>query len=516
MGDSGIQDSEVVQIKGPPRGIRSRGVPTRDCFRDGRVCAESTHSHDHEPRDHALGWPRFGILAVRRVAEPALGSPGERSGDVMKSGSRWVSRLALVLGSTVFVFGVVELGLAVAFGDRVDSLLASRDADWVTADRRALCIGDSYTFGLYYPTEESFPARLEAMLNERGEQRWAVVNRGIPAQNTAQMVAALPRHLEAIRPELVIILGGHNNRWNRADPVRTPALLNWWNDRILVRLVKLALAEKEATEEAIPGLERITEWGTDRVGVEGGAGAETIEIRKTGKRRNDQETYELCVRDFDALATLCKEAGAHVILNSYPSPEPDYGAPSQAAQEVAARHQVPFVDHRTLFGELLEDRAYNEILIPGDRHPTHRGYAHMARAILQAMHGRGWIEAGWGEDEPLAEELHPLTLKFGEDRSFEVTGPPGAKYQIALSRSQDPPFELGSRRLPVTPDDLFHAAYEWPELKGSFDADGVGKGVLTEELSGRLFAVLVVFYDHQIPVPDLTVRGVSAGVEVSW
>ncbi|MFO0985278.1 MAG: GDSL-type esterase/lipase family protein, partial [Planctomycetota bacterium] len=83
---------------------------------------------------------------------------------------------------------------------------------------RILCIGDSHTFGVYLPREQSYPCQLERMLNHDAQaSRFAVINAGYPGRNTATILRLLPQLLEQYRPRAVLLLAGLNNRWNTVD-----------------------------------------------------------------------------------------------------------------------------------------------------------------------------------------------------------------------------------------------------------------------------------------------------------
>jgi lysophospholipase L1-like esterase len=81
-----------------------------------------------------------------------------------------------------------------------------------------LCVGDSHTYGLPLPQEESYPAQLEERLRERHPGRvFQVVNLGIPGLNSAYLANRLPRQVLQLRPQLVLVWVGINNQWNLAE-----------------------------------------------------------------------------------------------------------------------------------------------------------------------------------------------------------------------------------------------------------------------------------------------------------
>jgi len=78
-----------------------------------------------------------------------------------------------------------------------------------------LCVGDSHTYGLPLPAEQSYPAQLEEALRRRHPGlRFRVANLGIPGLNSAFVANRLERQMLQLRPHMVIVWVGVNNRWN--------------------------------------------------------------------------------------------------------------------------------------------------------------------------------------------------------------------------------------------------------------------------------------------------------------
>ena len=78
-----------------------------------------------------------------------------------------------------------------------------------------LCVGDSFVFGCGAPFGKSFPTQLEALLNShKAAKVYSVINRGIPTQNTTQLLENLDNYIETVRPDVIVILSGGANNWN--------------------------------------------------------------------------------------------------------------------------------------------------------------------------------------------------------------------------------------------------------------------------------------------------------------
>src|SRR5262245_43721185 len=98
---------------------------------------------------------------------------------------RLLRRLALAIGAALATRVAAELA-ARAFAVPLTQKLRAGRGDGGAAEVGVLCVGDSYTFGLYYRGEESWPGRLEQILragDAPGTPRVGVANAAVPAQN---------------------------------------------------------------------------------------------------------------------------------------------------------------------------------------------------------------------------------------------------------------------------------------------------------------------------------------------
>ena len=131
---------------------------------------------------------------------------------------RLVARLAFAL-CVMLVTGELALQLASLTARSVSPRgklgIVRQDAGQGAEPITILCVGDSHTFGLPLPPEDSYPAQLERALEERHPgQDFRVVNLGIPGVNSGFVANRLERQLMQLRPSLLIVWVGINNRWN--------------------------------------------------------------------------------------------------------------------------------------------------------------------------------------------------------------------------------------------------------------------------------------------------------------
>ncbi len=119
-----------------------------------------------------------------------------------------------LLGSAVAAELTLQIAAAFAGGRTARDSGALPAEDVITI----LSVGDSHTFGLPLPEEESYPAQLEVALADRHpDLKFQVVNLGIPGLNSAFVANRLERQMFQLRPHLVIVWVGVNNMWNVAE-----------------------------------------------------------------------------------------------------------------------------------------------------------------------------------------------------------------------------------------------------------------------------------------------------------
>jgi tetratricopeptide (TPR) repeat protein len=78
-----------------------------------------------------------------------------------------------------------------------------------------LCVGDSFTWGGRVGREDTYPAQLQVMIDQRKwQQEYHVVNGGLCESNSKQLVVSLEEKLDAFKPSTLILLVGSANRFN--------------------------------------------------------------------------------------------------------------------------------------------------------------------------------------------------------------------------------------------------------------------------------------------------------------
>ncbi len=98
---------------------------------------------------------------------------------------------------------------------------------------------------------------------------------------------------------------------------------------------------------------------------------------RTAVRRgtaDDDEVYAVLEHHLEMAVEACEEAGAKVVLLGYPFANERHQA---AVEAVAARHELPVVENRSRFDELLAESPREDWFVD-PIHCTARGYAEMA------------------------------------------------------------------------------------------------------------------------------------------
>jgi len=136
-------------------------------------------------------------------------------------------------------------------------------SQWLSGNLRILALGDSNTYGLYLPAEDSYPAQLETLWNQRHPNAPVeVINLGYPGTNSFRLLSNLPEILDTFQPDLVLLMIGFNDFWTPVEIPATVAELSWWEKAQyhsrLYQFFYMALLKKQ--------LEHTIDTGTRKLG----------------------------------------------------------------------------------------------------------------------------------------------------------------------------------------------------------------------------------------------------------
>jgi lysophospholipase L1-like esterase len=260
---------------------------------------------------------------------------------------RLVRWSACAAAAIVAALVVVELSLQV-----VALFARGREGAWRPgAVDRVLCVGDSHTYGAGVRPEEAYPAQLETFLDVVAPGAYAVINRGVPGFNTAQVRRRLPEWIAELRPTVVVVLVGANNVWNLTD---ADDLVDW-HDRLrawALRLRTVRFVQAWRAHRAIDGDRDVRDMpfgerprfslGND-ITVDWGGAGEHIELRQRESVVDDAAVAR-ATRDYEEIVRIDRAQDITTVFVGYPAPHPTFLPFTTAMQRVAEQEQCAFVD----------------------------------------------------------------------------------------------------------------------------------------------------------------------------
>lgn len=324
-----------------------------------------------------------------------------------------IVRLGLVCGGVLVGLALLEGVLRVA-AIAAPALFGRAAGPADPARVRIACVGDSHVYGAFVPAAAAFPEQLDRILHRR---RIAadVYNYGIPGQSSYQVRERLPRILERVRPQVVVVLVGHNNYWNlseRQQAAAPGAATPWsWRDLRLVRLLhvlRVSLREGAAAARR-PELRTVDDTARgQRLLLDLGDGLEQLDMFQGGAELTPDEVERVTDDDLRAIVTSIRAAGAVPVLLGYPVVvRPERVAVQHALDRVAGAMDVLCLDTMWVTAR-LQKRHLGGLFFP-DLHPTARFYRAMAWTLGRQLVRRGILPGARGL-RPAAREPRCVPL----------------------------------------------------------------------------------------------------------
>jgi lysophospholipase L1-like esterase len=291
--------------------------------------------------------------------------------------ARWALRLALLAVLTlVAAEALLQIG-AQLVGDRSETTTG-------TGRITIIGVGDSHMYGALVEENESFPAQLQAALDEQEPGRFAVVNLGVPGMNTAQVRNRFVENLTLYQPDIVLVWCGVNNMWNRSEIDSDPdgmSLLDayarrsrlyrmyqvWRHNRDVDQAVAAPLAESRAgaTKYAGPGQWKLRHGGRE----------ETIAADRYEENRTTKEVYQQAYHDFLEMARWAGAAGVKIAFVGYPVAWAHFAPANRAMRQVADETAAIFIPT----GYALERIPKEDAQLLAGAHPNAVMYREFAR-----------------------------------------------------------------------------------------------------------------------------------------
>jgi lysophospholipase L1-like esterase len=240
--------------------------------------------------------------------------------------------------------------------------------------RRAVCVGDSFTWGVSVLVDDAWPQRVErALTRERGEP-WEAVNLAEPGLNAVQEASRLASEGFAYGPDAVVVAWVLNDSEDeQAAEARRAA--DWVEEQ------KQGPSLSFLDRSALARLVRSRVWATveNRRRVEG----------FRSMYADDYAGWVAARRALKAMGGMCRERGVPLVVAIFPLfgnrldegyPFADVHAKVAAAAGEAGARVVDLLPHyQGLDGKLL--------VVDGadDEHPNEIAHRIAARAIAQAV-----------------------------------------------------------------------------------------------------------------------------------
>jgi lysophospholipase L1-like esterase len=301
-------------------------------------------------------------------------------------------RLVLVPLGIVLGLLLLEGGLQVAAFFVKRSTQSELPVAWVTGNLRVLCLGDSNTYGLRLPRGDAYPQQLEALWNERIKTpKLEVLNLGFPGTNSSRLVRDLPRLLETLDPDVVLVMVGVNDFWTLPYPIEgvqetRPRKSFLQRHSLLYRLYYLIrrgqLAERvEIVMDPMGSLEQGAQHKARIGDLEFDMG-----FVKAGKGLQGDGTA--LKENLRRLAEQARVAGSPLYFMTYPSQQDFYRPANDVIRAAAGDFGIPLIDLAETFAPICPTVECPETFFE-DGHPKAPGYRIVAESVIRQLAGNG-------------------------------------------------------------------------------------------------------------------------------
>ncbi len=259
-------------------------------------------------------------------------------------------------------------------------------ASWITGRVRILCLGDSNTYGLWVERNETYPSQLETLWNERIDSpKVEVLNLGFPGTNSSRLVRDLPKMLETLAPDVLILMIGVNDFWTTPFPTGqgtgppAPGFLERHSK--LYRASVLIRRGRDAGEPEIIRDPSATMLGAEhRMRV----GDQEFDVSFHKRQSGHVGIGKELQLNVEHLVSEARARDTTVYLMSYPGRGGYYNIANPMIRAAADRTRAPLIDLTAAFDPLCPGRVCPELLFP-DQHPKPDGYRLVAERLLARL-----------------------------------------------------------------------------------------------------------------------------------
>jgi len=306
-----------------------------------------------------------------------IGSDAPREAFSLVRVGRGVATLVLIL----------VLGLALTEGllQTASTMVSDRAAGDGSGSATILCVGDSHTYGSGVEPEQSYPARLQAELDQEAPGHYRVVNLGVPGRNTTQILRRLPDQARRHEASMILVWAGVNDHWNLSEvdargASRWTRLDAFATRSRLYRLVRTRLHDRRIERDLAagpgPGRARLTKLESGRWRVELDGSVEDFEPEARDLAVTD-ETSSRLADNYAFMASWAREAAIPIAFLTYPVETPTFAAVNESLASAAFEEGAPVLVTRDfVVGVPAEERR-----MKWSGHPTAAMYAAIAQRV---------------------------------------------------------------------------------------------------------------------------------------
>ncbi len=246
-----------------------------------------------------------------------------------------------------------------------------------------LCVGDSHTAGIGAPAGKDYPSQLQAILNQRGNERvYQVINLGHSGFNSSQAANEAVRYLTHRTvdiPVTIIFNAGRNNSHNLTDARIVPEQLRTQGVK---RQVDYLFAKSRAFRFGQITMSRLEHL------LDGSKSDHWLEFSINPFRKEEINFLsDWLQKDLEYVETTAHATNSKLVLLNYWTPVTVWV--EQAFTEFSRKNRdVLFVDVKHFRRSPMEFPIFYSKLVSDDGHPNEFGYAVISEFIDRDMAAR--------------------------------------------------------------------------------------------------------------------------------
>jgi len=253
---------------------------------------------------------------------------------------------------------------------------------------RILCLGDSLTFGDGVAVEDTYPKRLEAILQESGGHKFEVINAGVPSYDTWQEITFFKTKGAQFEPRIVVLGFYGNDIVPRPEVVKTSlsgdgtlkrkGFGGVFPDEVvhILKGSRFLLFLKDRIGKLVNSIQPSPEYRHQRALLEG-LPDEFVEQGWQEVESSLKDMMEL-QRRHDFQFVIMGFPMAEQVLREHPQAQ--YPA---RLKRIAEKLNIPFIDLQPAFKREFE--GFGSLFIEWDGHPNPRAYRIVAGELSRVL-----------------------------------------------------------------------------------------------------------------------------------